>query len=331
MSSPRVSIIIPVYNVGPYVEDCIRSVMRQTYAGPMECIMVDDWGTDNSMEIVERLIFEYNGPISFNILHHTHNRGLSAARNTGMDAASGDYLFFLDSDDILTDDCINLLVKPLGTEWYDMVLGDIEVCNNVPLHSGLKLNLPDQTVLRNTEILNTYRTEWNMLAQNKLYRSQFIKSTRLKYFEGLIHEDELWSFQTACLATSLVAVRSTTYLYRIREGSIVSQSKGEKKARNISVLIKEISRFAKESNHFNEHTFQIVNAFFYKVLKFYSTNKLEFEGKYRELRPFVKPSIPLLIQTHTFHLQRYIRDLHFYLPLFVAPYWLHPYIKHRVR
>lgn len=84
-----VSIIIPVYNVAPYIEDCLRSVMRQTYAGPMECLIVDDCGTDESIHIAERLITEYNGPIHFDILHHNHNRGLSAARNTGIENAVG--------------------------------------------------------------------------------------------------------------------------------------------------------------------------------------------------------------------------------------------------
>ena len=94
MNQPSISIIVPVYNVEPYVEECIHSVMRQTYTGPMECIVVDDCGTDNSMAVVEGLIANYKGPISFKVLHHKHNRGLSAARNTGMDAATGDYYFF---------------------------------------------------------------------------------------------------------------------------------------------------------------------------------------------------------------------------------------------
>ncbi len=76
MNKPSVSIIVPVYNVAPYVEDSIRSVMRQTYDGKMECIVVDDCGTDDSMSIEEKVIEDYNGPITFKILRHTHNRGL---------------------------------------------------------------------------------------------------------------------------------------------------------------------------------------------------------------------------------------------------------------
>ena len=73
--------------------------MRQTYQGAMECLIVDDCGTDDSMAIAERTIATYEGPIVFQVLHHERNRGLSAARNTGTLAAKGDYLYYLDSDD----------------------------------------------------------------------------------------------------------------------------------------------------------------------------------------------------------------------------------------
>ena len=123
---PKVSIVIPVYNVEPYIEECLQSVMRQTYLGMMECILVDDCGTDNSMGIAEQLIEAYNGPIDFKVLHHEHNRGVSAARNTGIDAACGEYIFFLDSDDWISDDCIERLTQPLEFEKYDFVVGHYE-------------------------------------------------------------------------------------------------------------------------------------------------------------------------------------------------------------
>ena len=123
---PKVSIIIPIYNVETYIEECLQSVMRQTYKGMIECILVDDCGTDNSMKIMEQLIEVYNGPIEFKVLHHEHNRGLSAARNTGMDAACGDYVYFLHSDDWISDDCIERLTHPLDLEQYDFVAGHYE-------------------------------------------------------------------------------------------------------------------------------------------------------------------------------------------------------------
>ena len=75
MKQPKVSIIIPVYNVEPYIAECLRSVMRQTYDGPMECILVNDCGSDQSMEVASKLIADYNGSIEFRVLHHDTNKG----------------------------------------------------------------------------------------------------------------------------------------------------------------------------------------------------------------------------------------------------------------
>ena len=73
----KVSIVIPIYNVAPYIEECIDSVMNQTWKGNLECILVDDCGTDNSMQVAENKLHGYQGPVSFRIVRHDKNRGSS--------------------------------------------------------------------------------------------------------------------------------------------------------------------------------------------------------------------------------------------------------------
>lgn len=110
-----ISIIIPVYQVSDYVERCIRSVMSQTFMG-IECIIVDDATEDDSIKKCQQLIEEYNENLEgkeriiFKILRHEKNRGLSAARNTGTKAAIGEYIFYLDSDDEITLDCMDKMM-----------------------------------------------------------------------------------------------------------------------------------------------------------------------------------------------------------------------------
>ena len=82
-----ISIIIPIYNVESFVAECLQSVAIQNYQGPIECILVDDCGTDKSIEIANSFIKNYKGDISFQLIHHDKNCGLSAARNTGINAA----------------------------------------------------------------------------------------------------------------------------------------------------------------------------------------------------------------------------------------------------
>ena len=101
----KVSIIIPLYNVAPYVEKCLLSVFKQTFSN-IEVILIDDCGSDDTMKIVNRLLNVNKNELDIHVIQHNRNKGLSAARNTGIKVATGDYLFFLDSDDMLSEDCI---------------------------------------------------------------------------------------------------------------------------------------------------------------------------------------------------------------------------------
>lgn len=213
---PKVSIIVPIYNVEPYIEECLQSVMRQTYSGMIECILVDDCGTDNSMEIAERLIGVYDGPIDFKVLHHEQNRGLSAARNTGIDAACGEYVYFLDSDDWISDDCIEKLAQPLGRKQYDYVIGHFAVdgkdsflaCPEGEYHKkGLKPNKGD----------GAQAAVWN-----RLFRKTFLVDNQLYFEVGKVQEDSIFAFDLACVEREYYIVDSITYYYRIRENSITT-------------------------------------------------------------------------------------------------------------
>ena len=122
----KVSIIIPVYNVELYILKCLESVAAQTMSEGVECILVDDCGKDNSVRIAEDFIRCYQGNIEFVLLHHEHNGGLSAARNTGVRAAKGEYVYFLDSDDEIMPNCMELLysrVEKYGT--VDLVVSPL--------------------------------------------------------------------------------------------------------------------------------------------------------------------------------------------------------------
>lgn len=211
---PKVSIIIPIYNVEPYIEECLQSVMRQSYRGIMECILVDDCGTDNSMEIAKQFIEVYNGPIGFKVLHHEHNRGVSAARNTGMDIANGDYIYFLDSDDWISDDCIEKLAHPLSIKQYDFIVGDWTI-------EGMVSHVYCQEGEYHRKGLRPIgHSGINVAVWNKLFRKSFLIDNQLSFEVGKILEDAIFSFDLACVERKYYVVKSITYFYRRREGSI---------------------------------------------------------------------------------------------------------------
>lgn len=100
MTYHKISIIVPIYNVEKYIKSCIDSIIQQDYPN-IECIFVNDCTQDKSMIIVNNCLNKYKGSIEFKIINHENNLGLSAARNTGVKRSTGDYLYFLDSDDEL--------------------------------------------------------------------------------------------------------------------------------------------------------------------------------------------------------------------------------------
>lgn len=328
MSLPSISIIVPVFNVGPYVEGCIRSVMRQTYTGSMECIIVDDCGSDDSMEIVEQLTSEYDGPISFKILHHANNRGLSAARNTGTDAATGDYFFFLDSDDEITEECIENLVKPLATWRFDVVEGLLyDSYGKVPLLESTK----ETVVLFPPNILQEYKRKWGVPACNKLYRASFLQVNQLRFKEGIIHEDVLWSFQIACVATSLCVVNTITYLYNRREGSITTTLDYESlREKSRIIILKEMGAFASSHGAKSKDTFRLFSHVFYETINYYSSAPALFVETYKSLRPLFHVSIISLLKKNQHSIKGLLHDFHYLLPLCFAPYWQY-FVYHRLR
>ena len=218
----KVSIIIPFYNVEAYIADCLQSVMRQTYTGSMECVLVNDCSTDWSVALAEQLIADYAGPIAFQIVHHERNRGVAAARNTGMDASTGEYIFFLDSDDWISDDCIEKLAKPLQEKKLDIVIGDYESIGEPPC--SLKLSLSEgqyheKGITKTFCDCGVYVMVWN-----KLYLRDFLYNNQLRFEEVKIYEDEIWTFDFSCIEKFFYVVKSVTYFYRIRENSIMTGS-----------------------------------------------------------------------------------------------------------
>lgn len=221
--SIKVSIIIPVYNVAPYVEVCINSVLQQDYEN-LEIIIVDDRGTDNSMTLVEKLL--KNSSQDIIILKHEYNKGLSAARNTGIRQATGDYVFFLDSDDFIEPYCISTLVEMLKTYMHvDMVYGSSQRNSN----SYLPENIVDRTDLsefyndrtRIKRMMLNY-TKFPLSVWNRLIKRSWLLKHNLFFKEGIVLEDLHWNFYAAKYVECIALCKKTTHYYRCNPNGIMS-------------------------------------------------------------------------------------------------------------
>ena len=237
-----VSIIIPVYNVAEYIEKCLYSVIRQK-TDNIECILVDDCGTDNSIAIAEEIINQYNGPISFKVLHHGHNRGLSAARNTGIDVATGEYLFFLDSDDEIASNAIEVLLSETQEHPdVEVIIGNMYSEPHDDYYE-LKLDYYPYKITGNHRIRNSFFRNQSLIpvmACNKLIRRDFILKNNLFFKEGIIHEDELWIFYVINCVNSILLIDNYTYIRYKRPQSITTTSSQQNSANYMAGIILEI-------------------------------------------------------------------------------------------
>lgn len=239
--SVLISVIIPVYNVEPYIEDCLRSVMSQTTKEKVECLIVDDCSPDKSMVLAERCIKDYGGAIDFRIIRREKNGGLSAARNSGIRAAQGEYLYFLDSDDKITDDCLERLcnVAQLHPD-AQIVQGSSKATNGgfqyLSLIGKKVRNYSDDAAYIKSKMLMNY---YPPTAWNKLIKRSWLLDHNLYFKEGLLHEDDYWNFFAAKCTTAYAICRRDTYIYNIRPGSITQAPSKQ----NILSRIKSVSDF----------------------------------------------------------------------------------------
>lgn len=216
-----ISFIIPVYKVEPYIEECLKSVVAQnTQLARVECIVVDDCSPDKSMDVVSSFVESYHGDVTFRLLRHEKNRGLSAARNTGIDAATGDYVYFLDSDDYLLDDCLKTLLSGFSyCPDADVIQTDYVKGEGTSIY-----NVKPPYVLKDRkEILSALvRLDIPVIACTKLVRRKLIVERKIYFTEGLLFEDNPWSYKLMGEASRLVVLPQKTYYYRYVETSIMN-------------------------------------------------------------------------------------------------------------
>lgn len=277
----KVSIIIPVYNVSKYIARCLLSALNQTW-NDIEIILINDCTPDDSMNIVRQVLEEHPRKDTVTILTHIRNRGLSAARNTGIVQATGDYLYFLDSDDYLPIDAIERLSRSAIEYDADMVVGDYEITGSYrwapPLVLGTGL------LIGKDAILSTYsQDKWYVMAWNKLIKRTLVIEQSLFFKEGLIHEDDLWSFMVACSTEKIYILHETTYFYYMQDHSIMrspSHRNIECRVLIINYLFEYIDAFPSlKQNQYVYYLFETLKAkYFDRIIYFVKDKKFHYES-----------------------------------------------------
>lgn len=244
---PLVSIIVPCFNVEKYVEECIDSVILQDYEN-WECILINDGSRDNTFDIIKNIELKESRIRVFT----QENLGLSATRNKGIENANGEFLFFLDSDDILSHDAISTLVSSFQNN--DIICGIITSFTLSKRNDtrGLQLFHPKEGAINfensDFEVLRrTMETGLTPVAQNRLYRKDFIEQHQLRFKSGILHEDELWFFETMLFAKNVKFINKETYFYRIDNQDSITKNIGDRNLESYIQIMEEIVK--KYSQH----------------------------------------------------------------------------------
>ena len=209
-----ISVIIPVYNVEPYVKRCIDTVLNQTYKN-IEIIIVDDGSTDNSGKICD----EYKNKDNRVIVIHKENGGLSDARNTGIEKCKGKYIIFVDSDDYIETTMVEKLYNDIKSSNADISICGIYVSENDTIKEQVTPK-KSFSISGNTKydyIYNEYSLQ-TIVAWNKLYKRSIFK--KIRYEKGRVHEDEIIICDILNNAKKISYMLEPLYYYIKRPGSI---------------------------------------------------------------------------------------------------------------
>ena len=225
---PKITVVVPVYNVERYLALCLQSLCAQNYKN-LDVILVNDGSTDNSLAVARK----FQEKLNLHIVDQ-ENAGLSAARNAGVRAIEKtDYLMFLDSDDALAPQALHSMVNLVIQTDSDFVIGDTTRMKGLTrLRRRDTREVFKRGTLKSVSLLEHPNAIWDVTAWNRLFKWSFYETNRFSFPEGMFFEDMALMTKAYIRASKFDVLAQTVYLWRVRtegERSITQQTNDEKK------------------------------------------------------------------------------------------------------
>ena len=242
----KVTIGFPVYNVEKYVEKSLLSVLSQKFSYDYEIIIVDDCGSDGSMDIVNSIVeYSKQGGGNIRIIKQLSNKGVAEARNTIIWEAKGDYIFFLDSDDWMADNCLATLYDIAIRNDTDVVVGSFTsvLADGDVIGQFIGRDTEESCDGAGVEMVNK-GIDWQVAPWNKLYKTEFLRKNKI-YFHHKLFEDVFFDFQIRVYANRICCTSENTLFYVARDNSLtsISQKKPSDEAIiNYANIVNDIGR-----------------------------------------------------------------------------------------
>ena len=257
--NPKISVIIPVYNVEKYLNQCLDSVINQNFSD-MEIICVNDGSTDSSLDILESYAEKDN---RINIINQK-NCGLGCARNVGLANALGDYILFLDSDDFLSENCLNELYLNAINNDSDLIIFKYYKYDDVN-EEYYQVGVPIDTLVDDVDynnftftyeimkhhVMNSYISAWA-----RLYKKEFLDKHDFSFQTGIAYEDVLFQIKSFLLADSMSFFPINVYTYRISNPNSLMHDSS--KIFDIIIVLNSVEKFLKEYSFFDEFEYEFL-------------------------------------------------------------------------
>lgn len=241
MENPLFSIIVPIYNVEPYLHRCLDSLITQKYEH-IEIILINDGSRDNCAEICDDYASE---DARIKVIHQS-NKGLSIARNTGLKIATGQYIMFVDSDDYIEIDACEKFAKFVCSGAIDIAIGAAKKIDRSHVNEMTPPAHLFGEILTGQEFLKQ-RPDRSAVWLN-LYRRTFLLNNILFFKAGLIYEDEHWTPRVFLAAQQVIVTDIVFYNYIIRKGSLSKPENFRKNADHLINIVEELDRLYNELN-----------------------------------------------------------------------------------
>lgn len=260
----KVSVIVPVYNVQDYLAECLDSILKQTYTD-LEILGIDDCSTDGSRAI----LMEYAQKDSrIKILENKTNRGQAYARNVGLSHATGEYVLFVDSDDMI---CSDLLEKCMEVNRdSDMVCFDYKQVMGSETDVKQDRYQMDDGLYDGRDFWTeaVYKESIIIAPWSKLYRRKFLMDNHITFYNGIIYEDILFSFQCYVKARKIYSLNEKLYTYRVRAQSTMRIRIAEKHIGSYVICICELMKWYLQEE-FDQKTGAAIEEYIRKVCREY--------------------------------------------------------------
>lgn len=235
---PQISVIVPVYKVEAYLRECIDSILSQTFSD-FECILVDDGSPDKCPQICDEYALK-----DFRVkVIHKKNGGLSDARNAGIDIAQGEYLTFVDSDDVIHPQMFEILYNGIGSKKSASIVKCGYSIFEYDYHfsTNYQINYVDLSLRESFQKINLWMVAWGCLYKRNLFNN-------LRYPIGRLHEDESTTYKLFYYSKNIIYTDKELYFYRKRNDSIMSNY-NEQNYKDIIVAFSERIEFFREKQH----------------------------------------------------------------------------------